>query len=156
MNSFNIWLGMSQAFQADLVPLIQEGTPATVFPGLNQLDEATLALLRNTHDADSVSRLFRLWPGPGNQNFRVWSFYFNKPLEGPIIHADLDAMAAAYPGDFLPMGAWRTNDGGEVGDPVWFPVPQSVLNFMPVGATDPTDINILLGQAPRVWDSFYA
>jgi hypothetical protein len=187
MNSFNLWLGMSQAFQADLVPLIQDGTPATAFPGLNQLDEATLALLRNTHDAEGVARLFKLWPGPEGQNFRVWSFYFNKPEQGDIIHDDIDLMAATYPSDFLPMGAWRTSDGGEVGTQYdegattgtpWWPVPAQVVNFMPDIMTDPgtpegpggippavppiyappiapTDVNILMGQAPRDFTSFY-
>ena len=176
MNSYNLWLGMSQAFQADLVPLIQDGTPATEFPGLNQLNEATLALFRNTHDAESMERLFKLWPGPGNANYRVWSFYFDKPLEGPVIRSDIDAMAATYPTDFLPMGAWRTSDGGEVGadydedgaqtDTGWWPVPAQVVNFMPdvwngdepptySTAEEPTDVNLLLGQAPRDFSSFY-
>jgi hypothetical protein len=176
MNSFNLWLGMSQAFQADLVPLIQEGTPATAFPGLNQLDEVTLALFRNTHDAESVERLFKLWPGPGSKNFRVWSFYFAKPEQGDIIRADIDQMAATYPADFLPMGAWRCDNGREVGatyseegvqtDTGWWPVPAQVVNFMPdvwngddpatyTPATEPTDVNVLMGQAPRDFSSFY-
>jgi hypothetical protein len=178
VQSFNLWLGMSQAFQADLVPLIQEGTPATEFPGLNQLDEATLALLKNTHDAAGVERLFKLWPGPGSKNYRVWSFYFAKPLDGPIIHNDIDLMAATYPSDFLPMGAWRTSDGHEVGatysedePPVqtatgWWPVPSAVVNFMPdtwngdepptyTPATVPTDVNVLMGQHARDFASFY-
>jgi hypothetical protein len=180
MNSFNLWLGMSQAFQAELVPLITEGTPAVIFPGLNNMDEATLALFKNTHDAEGVARLFKLWPGPGAKNYRVWSFYFDKPLEGPTIRADIDTMAAVYPEDFLPMGAWRTSDGHEVGasysdiegeepvflQPGWWPVPAQVVNFMPdvwngdepptySPATVPTDVNVLMGQAPRDFTSFY-
>jgi hypothetical protein len=159
MSQFNLWLGMSQAFQAELVPLINEGTPATAFPGLNQLDEVTLELFRNSHDAENVARLFKLWPGPGAKNYRVWSFYFAKPLQGPLIRADIDEMAADYPGDFLPMGAWRTDTGAEVGNPVWWPVPAQVVNFMPdidgLPATEPTDVNLLFGQVPRDFTSFY-
>jgi hypothetical protein len=179
MNSFNLWLGMSQAFQADLVPLIQDGTPATEFPGLNQLDEATLALLRNTHDAEGVARLFKLWPGPGSKNYRVWSFYFAKPEQGDIIRADIDQMNTTYPADFLPMGAWRCDNGREVGATYseegvqtatgWWPVPAQVVNFMPdiihdsedenpptyTPATVPTDVNLLFGQVPRDFTSFY-
>jgi hypothetical protein len=160
MSQFNLWLGMSQAFQQELVPLINVGTPAVLFPGLNNMDEVTLALFRTTHDAENVARLFKLWPGPGAKNFRVWSFYFAKPLEGPQIRADIDAMAATYPTDFLPMGAWRTDTGAEVGDPVWWPVPAQVVNFMPdidgTPATEPTDVNLLFGQVPRDFSSFYA
>jgi hypothetical protein len=171
MSQFNLWLGMSQAFQAEMVPLINEGIPAVVFPGLNQLDEVTLALFRNTHDAENVARLFKLWPGPGSKNYRVWSFYFDKPLEGPQIKLDIDSMASTYPSDFLPMGAWRTDTGAEVGDPVWWPVPAQVVNFMPdvmtgpgdevtpptyTPATEPADVNLLFGQVPRDFASFYA
>jgi hypothetical protein len=188
MSQFNLWLGMSQAFQQELVPLINEGTPAVVFPGLNNMDEVTLELFRTTHDAENVARLFKLWPGPGAKNFRVWSFYFAKPLEGPQIRADIDAMAATYPTDFLPMGAWRTSDGHEVGATYdtfdvqtatgWWPVPAQVVNFIPdvmtdpgtpgvepedppvtpptySPATEPTDVNLLFGQAPRDFSSFY-
>jgi hypothetical protein len=179
MSNFNLWLGMSQAFQAELVPLINEGTPATEFPGLNQLDEVTLELFRTTHDADNVSRLFKLWPGPGAKNFRVWSFYFDKPEDGPQVRSDIDSMASTYPGDFLPMGAWRTDNGYEVGATYseegvqtatgWWPVPAQVVNFMPdiihdsedenpptyTPATEPTDVNLLFGQVPRDFTSFY-
>jgi hypothetical protein len=167
MSNFNLWLGMSQAFQAELVPLINEGTPAVEFPGLNQLDEVTLELFRTTNDAENVARLFKLWPGNAGQDFRVWSFYFDRLEDGPQIRADIDAMAAAYPGDFLPMGAWRTDTGAEVGNPVWWPVPAQVVNFMPAvwngdepptftPATEPTDVNLLFGQVPRDFSSFYA
>jgi hypothetical protein len=165
MNSFNLWLGMSQAFQADLVPLVNDGIPATAFPVLNQLDDVTLELFRTIYDADGLEQLFKMWPGNG-KDFRVWSFYFSKPLEGPQIHSDIDATAATYPQDFLPMGAWRTSDGGEVGTPEWFPVPPQIVNFMPdvwngdepptySPATVPTDVNLLFGQAPRDFGSFY-
>jgi hypothetical protein len=166
MSQFNLWLGMSAAFQAELVPLINEGTPATEFPGLNQMDEVTLELFRTTYDAENVARLFKLWPGPGAKNYRVWSFYFDKPLEGPQIRSDIDSMAATYPTDFLPMGAWHTDTGAEVGDPVWWPVPAQVVNFMPdvwngdepptySPATAPTDVNVLMGQHARDFASFY-
>jgi hypothetical protein len=178
MSQFNLWLGMSQAFQQELVPLITEGIPAVEFPDLNDLNEATLELFRNSHDAENVAKLFKMWPGNAGQDFRVWSFYFDKPLDGPIIHIDIDLMASTYPGDFLPMGAWRTSDGGEVGatytedePPVqtatgWWPVPNAVVNFMPdvwngdepptySPATVPTDVNVLMGQAPRDFTSFY-
>jgi hypothetical protein len=191
MSQFNLWLGMSQAFQQELVPLINEGIPAVEFPDLNDLNEATLELFRNSHDAENVARLFKMWPGNAGQDFRVWSFYFSKPLQGPLIRADIDEMAADYPGDFLPMGAWRTSDGREVGatyseeipddpeadppvvgvpseqtDTGWWPVPAQVVNFMPdvwngdepptyTPATEPTDVNVLMGQAPRDFTSFY-
>jgi hypothetical protein len=185
MSQFNLWLGMSQAFQSELVPLITEGTPAVIYPGLNSMAEVTLELFRTTHDAENVARLFKLWPGNAGQDFRVWSFYFTKPLEGPQIRSDIDAMASTYPSDFLPMGAWRTDNGHEVGatyttpDPEilprekpvqtatgWWPVPAQVVNFMPdisdgaepptyTPATEPTDVNLLFGQAPRDFTSFY-
>jgi hypothetical protein len=188
MSQFNLWLGMSQAFQQELVPLINEGTPAVEFPDLNDLNEATLELFRNSHDAENVAKLFKMWPGNAGQDFRVWSFYFAKPLQGPLIRADIDEMAADYPGDFLPMGAWRTDNGHEVGATYdefgvqtatgWWPVPAQVVNFMPDIMTDPgtpegpggippavppiyappiepTDVNLLFGQVPRDFTSFY-
>jgi hypothetical protein len=161
MDGFNLWIGMSADFQRELNQFVNgvgdppESVPPTLFPAISNLDEVTQDFFRTTHDAGLVSKLFTEWVAGNGTRYRVWSFYFDKPVDGPQIHSDIDAMASVYPSDCLPMGAWRNDTGTEVGTPFWYPVPQSVMNFMPPGATEPTDVNLLFGQAPRDFGSFY-
>ena len=177
MNTFNLWLGMSQAFQDELVALLAEdSTPAVTFTYLNDLDPATIQLFRNIHDAGALEKLFKVYPA-GGKDYRIWSLYFAKPENGLVIRDDIDDLAFFYPTEFLPMGAWSSKTGLEVGTSAdeegvvtgaaWFPVPTQILHFMPdvwngddpptfSAATVPTDVNVLAGQTPRSFASYGA
>lgn len=180
---FNIWLGLSAELQAELVALIKYGEPAEEFPGLNQMSDATKAFFKNVYDAEGLELLFQQFVGP-QRTYRLWSIYANKPEDAPQVRSDLDAIQGAYPQDFLKMGAWEYQTGREVsaeyndqGEQItvgWMPIPAQIMRFMPpvmsdpgdlgtdpvtpptfVPATDPTDVNLLFGQSPRDFSSYY-
>jgi len=159
----------------------EDGTPIpepvpTAFPTIADIDQVTVEFFNNIHDADAVERLFKSWNAAG-RTYKVWSLYANKPENTPQIRSDLDMLNAADPQDFSVSGAWKCSDGGEVGADaagVWYPIPPQIINFMPdimtdpgdpeadppvpptyVPATEPTDVNLLFGQAPRDFSSFY-
>ena len=179
MNSFNIWLGMSPEFRAAVTPP-EEGGEAAVgtFTALNTLEPETKAMLLGTHDVPAQEALFM-----ANGIYRLYSHY-GQPAGATLVKADVDMLIATYPSDLAVLGAWEAN-GREAGAtydeetgaqtaPGWYPVPATVLNYMPdivtdpgdpdalptpipptyAPATEPTDVNILLGQAPRDFTSF--
>jgi hypothetical protein len=183
---YNFWCTMSEAYKAELWPYVkwhggqqfdENGDPIpepvpTAFPTIATISQGTVDLFNEIHDADAVERLFKSWDAAG-RTYKNWSCYANKPTGVPQIRADLDALIAADPNDFSISGAWSCADGQEVGQPVWYPIPPQIVNFMPdimtdpgdpeadpvvpptyVPATQPTDVNLLAGQAPRSFGSF--
>ena len=174
MTAYNMWLSVSKDMQDELKGWIDPGEgedpqEPVLFPIIKDLSPTTLEFFRSSYDSDTVSRLFRTWTAAG-RNYRVWSLYANKPDDVPMIKSDLDMMMLAYPQDFDVSGAWRFDDGRQVGDPPWYPNPPQLINFMPLVFTpgpgypedendytmeEPTtltDVNVLAGQAPRVFD----
>ena len=155
---------------------IPEPVP-TLFPTIATISQATVDVFNNIYDEGALDRLFRSWDAAG-RTYKNYSVYSDKPAEAPQVRADLDALIAADPNDFSVSGAWRYSDGAEVGAGgagVWYPVPPQITNFMPLIMTDPgdseadppvpptyaeptepTDTNLLFGQAPRDFSSFYA
>jgi hypothetical protein len=176
MSRYNMHISMSQAFKNELWPFIKDGTPAVTFPEINNIDPLTVEFFNNIYDADAVERLYKEWNAAG-RTYKLWSFYSNKPEGQTIIRADIDMLNSVYPQDFSGMGAWAYDTGQEVGSAqgeVWYPVPPQYINFMPdimtdpgdpeaeppvpptyAPATDPADVVLLFGQAPRVFDSYY-
>ena len=173
-NEYNAWLGLSQAFQTEMVDVIRDGGTAVTFPLINDLDDDTKAFLAGVYDSEATERLFRTW---GGASYRCWNCYAIKPDNFGTVRADLDNLAASYPTDFSVVGAWHYRDGRPVGtswsndDPpiltgdAWYKQPPETLNFMPnvvVDDTDPenpvmgrpTDLsNVLLvfGQSARIF-----
>ena len=171
--SYVKWHG-GQQFDENGDP-IPEPVP-TLFPDIALIDQATVDFFNNIHDEAAVERLFKSWDAAG-RTYRVYSCYAEKPAQTQQIRADLDMLNASYPQDFSVVGAWSCMDGGEVGADgagVWYPIPPQYINFMPdimtdpgdpeadppvpptyAPATDPTDVNLLAGQAPRSFNSYY-
>lgn len=194
MNSFNIWLGMSPEFRAAVTPP-EEGGEADVgtFTALNTLAPETKDMLLGTYDVPAQEALFA-----ANGIYRLYSHY-GQPAGATLVKADVDMLIATYPSDLAVLGAWEAN-GREAGAtyseeiiadpeadppivgvpseqtaPGWYPVPATVLNYMPdivtdpgdpdalptpipptyAPATEPTDVNTLFGQALRDFSSFY-
>lgn len=176
---------LSEVYKAELWPYVkwhsgqtidENGDPIpepipTSFPTISSMDQVTVEFFTNIHDAGAVERLFKSWDAAG-RTYKMWSFYADKPENTPQIHADIDMLAAADPQDFSGVGAWSCSTGAEVGGTgtEWYPVPPQYINFMPDiiidntdpenpiygPATDPTDVNLLFGQEPRNFSSFYA
>ncbi|MDB4312055.1 hypothetical protein N9937_01365 [bacterium] len=138
---YNAWLGMSAAFQSDMVQLVLNDVPATTFPLLNNMSQDTKDFFKGIHDAGSMDRLFRKW---SVHDYRAWNCYVAKS-EGGMgqIKSDLDAAVAAYPSDFSILGVWHYEDGRQIGtswdesDPPvligtpTYPQPAQTINFMP-------------------------
>lgn len=168
---YNMQISMSQEYKNELWPYVRNDTPAVTFPTINTMDDVTKAFFMNIHDEDAVERLFKEWPAAGRV-YKLWSFYAEKPEDTQQIHSDIDMLNLADPQDFSGMGAWSCSTGAEVGGVgnEWYPVPPQYINFMPDiiidntdpenpiygPATDPTDVNLLFGQEPRNFGSFYA
>jgi len=162
--------------RADLVGYIRDDEPPVNFPALANMSAATKEFFGNVHDQNAIDRLFKQHEAQGRV-YSMFSAYADKPDDHAQVRSDLDAIVAAYPLDFLMMGGWNYDTGAElggVGTEFW-PIPLQYLNFMadvmtdpgdpeaepPVPptyapATDPADTVLLFGQAPRVFDSFYA
>lgn len=169
MPSHNVWVSMSQVFKNELWPFVRQGTPAVTFPDINGLQPETVEFFNAIYDEGTVEKLFKEWNAAG-RTYKLWSFYANKPADVPTVKDDLDMLIASYPQDFAVLGAWNYGTGNEVGNPIWYPLPPQTIQFMPdiiVDNTDPenpvfgpatdlTDVNLLLGQAPRSFDSYYA
>ena len=182
---YNMQCSMSEVFKAELWPYVkwhggqqydENGDPIpepipTSFPDIANIDQVTVEFFNNIHDASAVERLFKSWDAAG-RTYKVWSMYADKPAETTTIRTDLDMLNTSYPQDFAVVGAWSCADGHEAGAQgagVWYPIPPQYINFMPDiivdntdpenpvygPATDPTDVNLLFGQAPRDFSSFY-
>ena len=175
MARFNMWLGLSQAFQGELVAYVLDGTPPLQFPEIGTLGEDTLELLATIYDNDAMERLYRTWGGAG---YRCWNCYSDKPDNAGAIRADLDNLVSAYPTDFSILGAWHYDDGRPVGtqwddsdppvltgDP-WYLQPAQTINFMPdvpdpaspdpenpdmIRPTELSNVLLVYGQAPRTF-----
>lgn len=174
MPSHNMWLSMSQAFKNELWPYVNNGVEPVQFPEIANISQQTVDFFKNIHDEGALERLFKEWNAAG-RTYKMWSFYANKPEDVGPIKTDLDMLSAAYDQDISVMGAWNYGSGSEVGNPTWYPIPSQTINFMPdvmtdpgdpeadppvpptyEPATEPTDTNLLYGQAPRDFSSFYA
>lgn len=178
MQGFNAWCSMDQVFKGELWGFVRNGLPAITFTDINLLQQDTVDFFNGIYDEGALDRLFVQWDAAG-RNYKMWSFYADKPSEGTqIIKADLDMLMNSYPQDFSMMGAWNCSSGTEVGAGAgleWYPVPHQVVNFMPdimtdpgdpeadppipptfETSTEPRDINLLFGQTPRNFGSFYA
>lgn len=180
MSRYNIQFGASAEMRTDLVNYVKgddngDPIPPVNFPALSNMSEATRQFFRNVYDQDAIDRLFKQHEAQGRV-YSLFSAYSNKPDDHQQVRSDLDAIAATYPMDFLMMGAWDYDTGAEVGGSgtEFWPIPAQYLNFMPdvmtdpgdpeadppvpptyAPATDPIDVNLLFGQAPRDFSSFY-
>ena len=179
---YNIQVSASQEYKSELWSYVRDGTPAVTFPAINDISDVTADFFRTIHDEAAIERLFKSWDAQG-RTYKMWSFYADKPAgEVQTIRNDLDALVLADPDDFAVMGAWSCVDGWEVGTAggtnpagVWYSIPSQYIKFMQdivtdpgdpeaeppvppttVPATDPTDTNLLFGQAPRSFSSYYA
>jgi len=175
MPTHNFWIGMSGDFQSDLVgwlaPLnLETGErPDQIdppnFPALKFMSQATIDFFNQSHDSGTLDHLFRRHSA-SSRNYRVWSFYVQKPENVSEVKDDLDSMRNTYPQDFLIMGAWLFQTGEPIGgeDDPTFPNPPTLINFMPLiweddgeggynsrEPTELTNVNLLVGQAPRVF-----
>jgi hypothetical protein len=182
MSQFNVWLGMSPEFRAAITPDEEGETAPGSFGVLSTLAPETKDLLLTTHDVPAQERLF-----VANGTYRLYSHYGEAAGEA-IVKADVDLLIATYPSDLTVLGSWDNATGMELGAtydefgvqtaPGWYPVPATVLNYMPDILTDPgtpegpggippavppifappivpTDVNLLFGQVPRDFTSFY-
>jgi len=153
---YNAWLGLSAAFQGEMVDVILDGGTAVTFPLINDLQDETKAFLAGIHDAGAMDRMFRKW---GAADYRCWNCYVAQDTTGMgKIKTDLDALVVAYPTDFSILGVWHYEDGRPQGDPPNYPQPAQTINFMPDvdnQGTRPTELsNVLLmfGQPPRIFN----
>jgi hypothetical protein len=174
MSQFNVWLGMSPEFRAAITPDEEGETDPGSFGVLSTLAPETKDLLLTTHDVPAQERLFA-----ANGTYRLYSHYGQSAGEG-IVKADVDLLIATYPSDLTVLGSWDNATGMELGAtydefgvqtaPGWYPVPATVLNYMPdimltpgdevtpptyAPPIVPTDVNLLFGQVPRDFTSFY-
>lgn len=180
MPTHNFWAAMSGEFQNELWQWIKprdDGSepPLPVqFPLIADISDATIELFNNIHDSDYLDNAFKKWNAAGRV-YRVWSCYINKGGSLTQVRQDVDILLAAYPNDFDITGAWRYDTGAEVGTigggVALYPIAPQVVNFMPDVTTDPgdppdvpptfgpatvpTDVNLLAGQAPRDFNSYY-
>lgn len=152
---------MSQEFQQDLVPFLLDGTEPENFPLLVNISEATKRFFLASYKTDLIDHLFIHYQA-NSRDYRVWSFYIDKPGPNDLadIQSDLDAIASTYSQDFIIMGAWQVATGQAVAD---YPSPPSLINFMPptwdhstnppteIPPTGLSDVVLLAGQAPRVF-----
>lgn len=172
MARFNAWISMSQAFKNELWPFVRIGTPAVTFTDINNISDATVEFFNNVYAEDAVERLYKQWDAAGRE-YKLWSFYAEKPDDVPTIRADWDMLIASYPQDFGVLGVWNYDTGQEVGEAqgdIWYPLPPQTINFMPdiiTDATDPenpvygpatelTDVIKVFGQTPRSFGSYGA
>lgn len=154
MLSFNFWLGLSTDFKTELWQYIRNGDEPPVepvqFPLLTNLSQDTKDFFNAIYDEGTLDRLFLGWNN-GSKDFKLLSFYANKPENVSQVRSDLDNMIATYPNDFSVLGAWHCADGRQIGtdwdseeppqiigSPI-YPVPAYTLNFMPDIIDNPGD-----------------
>ena len=123
-------------------------------------------LFKRMHDRTRVQRLFRT-DNVGGRTWTLWSIYlfYNINILSNVQN-ELDFLVATYPNQLQIVGAWFM-DGRQVGtqwadeehlttsgSPI-YPIHSRILEIMPdideVGTrpTEPSDINLLMGQSPR-------
>lgn len=153
-NRFNIWLAFSSELQGELAALVRDDIPASEFPGLNNLSPETREFFKNAYDGDALDRIFKRYNAGNGKQYRLWSFYVNKPDDADQVRSDLDNMESFYPADFIIMGGWHYlsdmpnpepgveprarpigmtwtgNPSQPTGSPFWA-TPSTILNFMP-------------------------
>lgn len=153
----NAWLGISAAYQSELVDYVLNDVAPVEFPLLANMSDSTKTFLSGIYDAGAMDRAYRKW---GGKDYRMWSCYTEEDDTGlGQIKSDFDAMAATYPTDFSVLGAWHYATGEPIGGLATptYPQPAQTINFMPDvddQGTRPTELsNILLvfGQPPRVF-----
>lgn len=175
VQSFNFWIGLSTAFKNELWLYVRDGVVPTTFTQLENLSDDTKEFFRAIYDENALDRLFLKWTSPQAKEFNMLSFYANKPENVAQVESDLNAMQSTYSDDFSILGAWRCDDGMQIGgnDTPSFPTPSFAINFMPDVMIDPgdpeadpvvpptyerptqlTDVNLLFGQAKRDFVTF--
>jgi hypothetical protein len=156
--SINVWLALRDDAQSLIVERLrwneqQQGAyngPVT---------DRQAKIFRYMADQENTRRLFKT-ATLNSRQWSLWSVYFNPAELGAnvlqIVKDELDQLAADYPSRFVIAGAWRWN-GTQI--PGYPPHPQ-LLKFMPdvwngdlpptySAPTVLTDVNLLMGQAPR-------
>lgn len=175
MLSYNFWLGLSVDFKGELWQYIRNDVTPVMFPLLENLAQDTKDFFNAIYDEGALDTLFLTWNN-GSKDFKMLSFYANKPENVAQVRSDIDAMVASYPNDFSVLGAWHCSDGRQLGiddqgaGTPTYDTPAFAINFMPDVVVDPgdprgeppvpptterptqlSDINVLFGQAPRVF-----
>jgi hypothetical protein len=173
LKSYNFWIGMSDDFYNELEGFLgQDATPPVQFPLLSNMSDETKDFFRALYDAAGQDVWFERWTSPAEKIFRMLSFYVNKPTNVTQVRSDIDAMESTYGQDFAIIGAWKCENGDQLGgnDTPLYPHPAFAINFMPdvvVSPGDPdaeppvpptyerptqlSDVNLLAGQAKRVF-----
>ena len=152
--TINAWLALRDDAQSAIVTRLtwDEETQGEYSGPITDRQAKVFALM---HDRGVVQKLFRTDRAAG-RDWTLWSVYFDLP--GSVlekVRAELDRLAADYPTQFVIVGVWRW-DGSRIAD---YPLHPRILKLMPdetdengdvTGpATQVSDINLALGQAPR-------
>lgn len=153
----NVWLAVRDDAQALIVERLRwdiESQGAYTGP----VTDRQARLFGYMADQDTTQRLFKTRTAAGRV-WTLWNLYFNLPgniLQ--IVKDELDQLAVDYPNHIVIAGAWRWNGEQVPG----YPPHAQLLKFMPdvwngddpptySPATELTDVNLLLGQSPRVF-----
>ena len=148
----NVWL----ALREDTDTLVRERLDwdtETQGEYTGPVPERAAALFALMADRNVVQNLFGTFK-KGGKDYRAWSLYTDKGLG--FIQGELDALDNEYPNRAVIGGAWYW-DGAQLDD---YPPHPQLINLMPdvwngdepptySPATEVTDVNLLLGQAPR-------
>jgi hypothetical protein len=155
---FNIWLAVSDAAQDIVKEYLRTRRTDEEYTG--PLTRRQQRLFEYMQDETVRQSLFKS-PTLQGTTYHLWSIDFDdrkEMLQG--IRDEIENLMDEYPNQISVLGAWHFETGEQVGtrsggDPL-YPIPNFLWRFMPeeAGATsnaDLVDVNLLLGQPPRVF-----
>jgi hypothetical protein len=148
----NVWIVLRDDAQALIIERLQWDTQASgEYTG--PVPDRAHRIFQWMADHGSVQRLFKTVTIGGRQ-YKLWSV--NVPAS-KTVKDEIDWLIATYPNQVIVAGAWNLDTGAQIGG---YGIHPQLIKFMPdvwngdipptfSTATVLTDVNLLLGQAPR-------
>lgn len=145
----NVWIEIRDNF----------AWPAENIEDDTELQAKNREALSRAADYEVVANLFKKRT-QGPRSWSIYSFVYQADTKQEIEQA-VERLASENPGMTSAKGAWHFEDGRQFGIELdgsgvpLYPISGSLINYMPdvdgAPAIELTDVNLLFGQAPRVF-----